>query len=148
MPSGMQSQSGRPYALKAGDGWIYNLGVDFVVKLGEHTHGRRLAVLEYTTSEDEWPGHSHPTEDEVFYVMEGSLRFRSGAEEWDVEQGGFVFLPAGLEHGYRLRGGGVARLLVVTAPTPAAESPAGWDGFVSGIENGAELRTEPSSPTR
>ena len=144
----METQLIRPYALRAGDGWTCNLGVDFVIKLGERRHGRRLAVLEYTTTEDEWSGHPHPTEDEVFYVIDGSLTFRCGADEFDVDQGGFAFLPAGLEHGYRIRGEKMARLLVVTAPAPGAESAVGWDGFVSGIEGGAELRAEPTAPTR
>jgi quercetin dioxygenase-like cupin family protein len=144
----METQPIRPYALRAGDGWTYNLGVDFVVKLGEQRHGRRLAVLEYTTSEDEWPGHTHPTEDEVFYVLEGSLTFRCGTDEFDVAEGSFAFLPAGLEHGYRLRGEKMVRLLVVTAPAPGPESAVGWDGFVSGIESGAEPQAAPTTQDR
>src|SRR5438270_89873 len=90
-----RSQGNVPYALKKQDGWIYNLGVDFIVKLGERGQGRRLAVLEYSTADDEWPGHSHPTEDEIFHIVKGALTFRCGKEEFEVEQGGFVFRPRG-----------------------------------------------------
>jgi quercetin dioxygenase-like cupin family protein len=134
-----------PYALKKQEGWIYNLGVDFIVKLGERGQGRRLAMLEYLTDQDEWPGHTHPTEDEIFYVLSGALTFRCGTEEFDVDQGGFVFLPKGIEHGYRIRGNGPAHLLVTTAPAPGPEAGIGWDGFVSGLEAGAELRASPSA---
>ena len=132
----MKEHATGPYALRAHDGRVYNAGVDFIVKLGERGQGRRFAVLEYATGEDEWPGHTHPTEDEVFYVLEGALTFRCGAQEFDVDEGGFVFLPSGIEHGYRIRDGGEARFLVITAPAPAAGSAAGWDGFVAGLEQG------------
>jgi quercetin dioxygenase-like cupin family protein len=71
----------RPYALKAGDGWTYNYGIDFTVKAGELGHGRRLAFVEYATrSGEEPPDHTHGTEDEIFYVLQGALTSRSAAE--------------------------------------------------------------------
>jgi quercetin dioxygenase-like cupin family protein len=143
----MENEPIGPYALKAGDGWVYNLGVDFIVKLGERGQGRRFAVLEYTTAEDEWPGHTHTSEDEIFYVLRGALTFRCGEEEFDLDEGGFVFLPSGVEHGYKLRGAKEAQLLVVTAPAPEPNSAVGWDGFVSGVETGAEMRSSPSGST-
>jgi quercetin dioxygenase-like cupin family protein len=135
----------KPYALTAGQGWVYDIGAEMIVKLGEKGHGRRFAVLEYTADQDEWPGHVHPTEDEAFYVLKGALTFRCGEAEFDVDAGGFVFLPSGLEHGYKLRGSGEAHLLVVTAPAPEPDAPVGWDGFVSDLENNAELRGWPES---
>jgi len=62
----------RPYALKAGEGWIYRFGIDFTVKAGEVQEGRGAAILEYVTRQgEEPPGHTHGTEDEMFYVLEG-----------------------------------------------------------------------------
>jgi len=130
----------RPYTLQADEGWVLDDGVEFVVKLGERIHGRGLAVLEYTTTEDEWPGHTHHTEDEIFYVLKGSLTFRCGEDTFDVDGGGFVFLPCGIQHGYKIRDGGEARLLVATAPVPTPDSTSGWDGFMSGFEGQTELR--------
>jgi mannose-6-phosphate isomerase-like protein (cupin superfamily) len=89
----MENNAIGAFALKPGEGWVYNAGVDFIIKLGERGQGRRLAVLEYTTGEDEWPGHTHPTEDEVFCVLNGALTFRCGEREFHVDEGGFVFLP-------------------------------------------------------
>jgi quercetin dioxygenase-like cupin family protein len=140
----MQTNAIGPYALGARDGWVYNEGVDFIVKLGERGQGRRFAVLEYRTDADEWPGHTHATEDEIFYVLKGALTFRCGTEEFDVNAGGFVFLPSGIEHGYKIRDGKEVHLLVVTAPAPEPDSAPGWDGFVSGIEASAAFRTAPS----
>lgn len=140
---------GRPYALRAGEGWTYRFpplgvdGIDFCVKLGEAGQGRRVAVFELETrSGEEPPDHTHSTEDEIFYVLEGDLTFRCGDETLDVGDGGFVFLPRGIEHGYQIRSDRPARLLVVTAPAPE-DGTHGWDGFVSGFEQDSQLRASP-----
>src|SRR5437899_1965991 len=141
-------KANRSYALGAGEGWVYDVGAEFIVKLGERRHGRRFALLEYATDQDEWPGHTHPAEDEVFYVLKGALTFRCGNDEFDVDEGGVIFLPNGIEHGYKIRGGKPVRLLVVTAPASESSATVGWNGFVSGLETGAELRASPSSLNR
>ena len=134
----------RAYALGPGEGWTYRAGVDFAVKVCE-LGPSRFAVLEYTTSDDEWPGHTHRTEDEAFYVLKGSLTFRCGDEEFDVDEGGFIFLPHGIQHGYKLRDGGEAHLLVITAPAGEGGAEPGWGGFIGGIESGdATLVSRPA----
>ncbi|HVH64636.1 MAG TPA: cupin domain-containing protein [Candidatus Acidoferrum sp.] len=132
----------RPYALKAGAGWTYNYGIDFTIKVGERGQGRRVALIEYTTrSGEEPPDHTHDTEDEIFYVLEGELRFRCGDEAFDVKDGGVVFLPSGIEHGYQIRSDGDVRLLVVTAPVDATAT-GGWGGFIGDIETQGERQSE------
>ena len=139
----------RPYALQAGEGWTYRFpplgadGIDFTVKVGELGQGRRLAIFEYETRSGEEPGdHTHPTEDEVFYVLQGEVTFRCAGETLDTHEGGFVFLPRGVEHGYKVRGDRPARLLVVTAPAADGASP-GWGGFVCDFERNSELSASP-----
>jgi quercetin dioxygenase-like cupin family protein len=140
----MADEKLQPYALKAGQGWTYDFGVDFVVKLGEKGQGRRLAVVEYVTrSGEEPPDHSHGTEDESFYVLQGALTFRCGDESFELEDGGFVFLPRGIEHGYTIRSDGDVRLLAITAPAPEAQAAPGWGGFVADFEADGELRSTP-----
>src|SRR3989442_12316809 len=112
-----------PYALKKREGWVYDLGVQFTVKLGERGHGRRFAVLEYTTVQDEWPGHTHTTEDESFYVLKGARTFGFVIVKFDVDEGGLAFLPTGTEHGYRISGGKRAQVLLVRAPGPVPAPP-------------------------
>jgi mannose-6-phosphate isomerase-like protein (cupin superfamily) len=74
--------TGRPraseaYALQLGQGWTYQNGIDFTVKAGEFKTANGAAIVEYTTRKGEEPGeHTHPTEDEMFYVMAGALRTR------------------------------------------------------------------------
>lgn len=133
-----------PYALKAGEGWTYHQDIDFIVKAGELGSGRRLAVMEYITRRgEEPPDHIHPTEDEIFYVLQGALTFRCGEETFELDNGGFVFLPRGIQHGYTIRSEGDVRLLVMTTPAQE-EASGGWGGFVADIEANGELRATPS----
>lgn len=83
-----------PYALAPGDGPTYNEGIDFTVKAGELRSTNGAAAIEYVTRQgEEPPDHSHPTEDEMFYVLEGELTFRCGDRSFDVGAGGFVSSP-------------------------------------------------------
>jgi quercetin dioxygenase-like cupin family protein len=133
----------RPFALKAGEGWTYRYGIDFTVKAGELGQGRRLAFVEYTTrAGEEPPDHTHATEDEIFYVLEGDLTFRCGDETFELSTGGFVFLPRGIEHGYKIRSEGDVRLLVVTSPAQE-EMAGGWGGFVADLEEQGQLQGLP-----
>jgi quercetin dioxygenase-like cupin family protein len=54
------------------------------VKAGELHPGRGAAFIEYTTRQgEELPDHTHPTEDEIFYVLQGELTFRCGDESFE-----------------------------------------------------------------
>ena len=101
--------------------------------------------MEYVTRKgEEPPSHTHHAEDEMFYVLEGDITFRCGNSTFDLEQGGFVFLPSGIEHGYIIRSDEPVRLLVVTAPRRGAASR-GWGGFVADMESGqGELIARPT----
>ena len=133
-----------PYALKEGEGWTYRFGIDFTVKAREVQQGSGAAVFEYVTRKgEEPPNHTHRTEDEMFYVLEGSLTFRCGEETFDVDKGGFIFLPRGIEHGYTIRSEDPVRLIVVTAPAREGSS-GGWGGYVADMESGqGELIAKP-----
>jgi len=134
-----------PYTLKSGEGWTYRYGINFTVKAGELHPGRGAAFIEYTTRKgEEPPDHSHPTEDEIFYILKGELTFRCGGESFDVGDGGFIYLPQGIEHGYTVRSEEPVRLIVVTIPTSAA-SDKGWGGFIADVERQGELVAEPQN---
>jgi len=132
-----------PYALKAGEGWTYRYGIAMTVKLGELHPGRGAAFTEYTTRKgEEPPDHTHPTEDEIFYVLSGELTFRCGGQSFEIDAGGFIFLPQGMEHGYTIRSEEPVRLIVVTFPTHAAAGE-GWGGFIADVEGQGELLATP-----
>ena len=134
----------QPYALREGEGWVYRYGIDFTLKAGEVQNGSGASFLEYVTRQgEEPPSHTHRTEDEMFYVLEGAVTFQCGEETFDLEQGGFIFLPAGIRHGYTIRSEDPVRLIVVTAPV-REQGNDGWGGFVSDMELGqGELIAKP-----
>jgi len=137
MKSAPQDQM-RPYALKSGEGRVYRYGIPFVIKAGELTPGRGAAFTEYTTRKgEEPPDHTHPTEDEIFYVLKGELTFRCGGESFNVSEGGFMYLPRGIQHGYTIRSEGSVQLIVVTFPT-RENSGEGWGGFIADVERQGE----------
>jgi quercetin dioxygenase-like cupin family protein len=132
-----------PYSLKSGEGWTYRYGIPFTIKAGELHPGRGVAFTEYTTRKgEEPPDHTHPTEDEIFYVINGELTFRCGGGSFDVSDGGFMYLPQGVEHGYTIRREGPVRLIVVTFPKRVA-SGKGWGGFIADVEQQGELVAVP-----
>ncbi len=112
----------RPYVLQAGEGRLYDWsGILFAIKAGTRDTNGALAVIEYQTKRGEEPEtHTHPDEDEIFYVLSGSMTFRCGRRSFDVEKHGFVFLPRGIPHGYTIRSRS-ARLLVITSPSGFAD---------------------------
>ena len=138
----------RPYALKAGEGWVYRFGIDFTVKASEIQSGNGAAFMEYVTRKGEEPPlHTHQTEDEIFYVLEGAITFHCGEVTFELKKGGFIFLPAGIQHGYTIHSAEPVRLIVVTAPVREGAS-GGWGGFVADMELGqGELIAKPPDIT-
>jgi quercetin dioxygenase-like cupin family protein len=129
----------RPYALKSGEGWTYRYGIDFTVKAGELNPGRGATFTEYTTRQgEEPPDHTHPTEDEIFYVLSGEFTFRCDGESFDLGAGGLIYLPQGLEHGYTIRSEESVRLIAITFPTRTSTGE-GWGGFIADVEGQGEL---------
>jgi mannose-6-phosphate isomerase-like protein (cupin superfamily) len=62
------------------------------------------------------PPHVHHRDDEAWYVLEGTLRVRVGAEEVEARAGAGVFVPRGTPHAYGNPAPEPARyLLVMTA---------------------------------
>ena len=128
----------RPYALKSGEGWTYRYDIDFTVKAGELQSGRGAAFIEYTTRKgEEPPDHTHPTEDEIFYVLKGEVVYHCDGQNFDASAGSFVFLPKGLQHGYTIKSDGEVHLLVITFPTQQFEGK-GWGGYLADVESQGE----------
>jgi mannose-6-phosphate isomerase-like protein (cupin superfamily) len=62
------------------------------------------------------PGpHSHP-EDDVFYVLEGTMSFFLGDRWIDAPKGSFVLAPGGMTHDFENRGTVRAGALNISAP--------------------------------
>jgi len=59
------------------------------------------------------PRHVHYSDDEAWYVLEGSLRVQAGADEVEARAGCSVFVPRGTPHTYWNPGPGRVRYLLV-----------------------------------
>jgi mannose-6-phosphate isomerase-like protein (cupin superfamily) len=80
-----------------------------------------FVIVEWSDSgrgEWEWiaPLHVHHADDEAWYVLEGTLRFRLGDDEIEAGPGSAVFAPRGMPHAYGNAGTELARYLLVLTP--------------------------------
>jgi uncharacterized cupin superfamily protein len=66
------------------------------------------------------PLHVHHGDDEAWYVLEGTLRFRLGDEEIDAPAGSAVFAARGVPHTYWNPGKVTARYVLVMTPNTRA----------------------------
>jgi len=82
------------------------------------------------------PPHVHKSEEEAFFLLEGSISVTCGEDSWRVESGGFVFLPRGVPHAFRVGDEGPARLLQIT-------SPAQFEKFMAEVGEPATERVLP-----
>jgi mannose-6-phosphate isomerase-like protein (cupin superfamily) len=63
------------------------------------------------------PGpHSHEANEELFYVVEGTMSFLAGADWIDAPRGSFLRIPAGVTHDFENRTGARAGVLNVFIP--------------------------------
>ena len=62
------------------------------------------------------PWHVHHKDDEAWYVLEGELRVRMGAEEVAVKAGASAFVPRGMAHTYWNPTAEPARYLLIMSP--------------------------------
>jgi quercetin dioxygenase-like cupin family protein len=84
---------------------------------GEQTGGN-LTVFENAVVPGEGPPlHVHASEDEAWYVLEGDLRFRLGADLHSAPAGSFVFVPRGTPHCFQNVAARTARVLVMFTPS-------------------------------
>ena len=112
-----------PYALKASEGWVYRFGIDFTVKASEIREGSGAAVIEYCTKKgEEPPEHTHPTEDEMFYVLEGEYLIEVGQERLNLKPGDSLLAPRKVPHVWAYVGDKVGRLLITFTPAGTMEA--------------------------
>jgi len=64
----------------------------------------------------ELEAHTHDTEDDAFYIVEGEMTFVFGGEETAAPPGTFVLVPPGVEHGFRNDAPQPVRMLNTHAP--------------------------------
>ena len=108
----------RPVVLAPGEGRPYPMGrLSAVFKAdGTETAGRYSISEWWLDAHTRGPGaHSHP-EDDVFFVLGGTMSFSVDDDWHDAPAGSFVLVPGGVTHTFENRGDVPAGFLNISAP--------------------------------
>jgi quercetin dioxygenase-like cupin family protein len=62
------------------------------------------------------PEHIHHGNDEAYYILGGTYRFKVGDEVAEASEGMFVFIPRGTPHAWVNTGSGPGRVAVIFTP--------------------------------
>jgi quercetin dioxygenase-like cupin family protein len=103
----------KPIVLTPGAGRHYPMGrISAVFKADGDETARAYSISEWwLDANTQGPGaHSHP-EDDVFYIIEGTMSLRVGDEWIDAPAGSFVLVPGGVTHDFENRSDKRAGLL-------------------------------------
>ncbi len=114
----MSADGRRPVVLGPGQGRAYPMGpLSAVFKADGEETGQRYSISEWWLDpHTKGPGtHSHP-EDDVFYVLAGTMTVLVDTEWIEAEVGSFVLVPGNVPHDFENRTGEPAGMLNVSAP--------------------------------
>ena len=108
----------KPIILAPGDGRAYPMGrISALFKADGAETSSRYSISEWWLEpHTRGPGaHSHP-EDDVFYVIEGTMSILVGESWTDAPRGSFVLVPGGVTHDFENRSAARAGVLNFSAP--------------------------------
>jgi mannose-6-phosphate isomerase-like protein (cupin superfamily) len=120
-----------PVVLAPGDGRAYPMGrISAIFKAdGQETNSRYSISEWWLEPHTKGPGaHAHP-EDDIFYVLEGTMSILVANEWTHATKGAFVLVPGGVSHDFENRGDGRAGVLNLSIPgafEPHMASIARW----------------------
>ena len=126
--------------LRAGEGRAAAaVGVSIVFKAGGEETDGRWTLLEYTAPPRFAgpPPHWHKVLDEVFFILEGTVRFEVEGEPVDARTGDYLRVPPGVVHRFSNVTDEPARFLGFAMPS-------GLDEYLA--EMAALMASEPSWP--
>jgi quercetin dioxygenase-like cupin family protein len=91
------------------------LGLPTWIKADRASTGGQFSLIEQIVPAGfESPWHTHLSEDESFYVIEGRLSVIVDGSHIQLGAGDFAFGPRGIPHGFRVEGDAPARILLMT----------------------------------
>ncbi len=97
------------------DLWFLNTRIRIVVPAATGSDG--LSVLSHHAPwGDSPPLHIHDTEDEVFHVLEGRIRFVVDGKPFEIGAGDTILAPKGVPHTYVVESPEGAKWLTMTTP--------------------------------
>jgi mannose-6-phosphate isomerase-like protein (cupin superfamily) len=132
----MATQSTTPQSRTAAGAQYWFFGMLAEIKATSAETGGQYALLEITAPPElETPLHVHYTEDEGFYVLEGSVTIHVGDQTVELTAGRHAFGPRDVPHKFRTGPDGARMIWVLT--------PGGFEDFVADVSVPAETPTVP-----
>ena len=104
--------------LQPGEGRAYDMGHMRAVFKGDCAESAHAWSISEWTLEPGCPGpgaHSH-AEDDIFFVLEGTVSLQLGERMLEAGPGTFACAPGGMVHDFANRTGSPARFLNITTP--------------------------------
>jgi len=108
----------QPVVLGPGEGRAYPMGrIGAVFKADDDETAQRYSISEWWLEpHTQGPGaHAHE-EDDIFYVIEGTMSVRIGDAWTDAPRGSFVLVPGGTTHDFENRSDARAGVLNLSIP--------------------------------
>jgi mannose-6-phosphate isomerase-like protein (cupin superfamily) len=118
MKSGSRSAKKKSIYLKPGGGRAYSMGGMSAIFMadGKETGDRYSISQWWLEPHTAGPGpHSH-SEDDVFFVLEGTIHFLIGDKWIEAKKGSFVLAPGGMTHDFENRSARRAGALNLSFP--------------------------------
>lgn len=85
------------------------------VRLSASAGEDRISIIEHRMPYgSKTPMHIHRKEDEVFHILEGTMRFRVDGKDTVAHAGQIVLAPKGIPHAFRVESVSGARCLTIT----------------------------------
>ena len=120
MSASTSTKSRAPLVLAPGEGRRYAMGrIEAIFKADESETANGYSISEWWLEPNtQGPGaHSHP-EDDVFFVIAGTMSFLVGDRWIDAPAGSFVLAPGGVRHDFENRSKARAGVLNLSIPGP------------------------------
>jgi mannose-6-phosphate isomerase-like protein (cupin superfamily) len=93
-------------------------GATLLVRAQGSQTGNGVAVLDWTFPAGcGYPMHIHHREDELLYILEGTLILVLGTVRSEVQPGTFIYGPRNVPHGFRAPDAGPVRLIETFLPS-------------------------------
>ncbi len=118
--SGEPLSNRKPLLLGPGEGRVYDMGrIQAVFKADGAETADGYSVSEWWLEpRTKGPGaHAHP-EDDIFFVLEGTMSILLGETWTDAPRGAFILVPGGVTHDFENRSDRRAGVLNLSIPGP------------------------------
>lgn len=110
--------------------WFLGDNVQIIVD-GSDTEDRLVVAFYHARASSQPPLHEHDNEDEIFFVLEGEIKFWSADTVVNISAGDCILLPKDLPHTFQVSPNSEAKWLVLL-------TPGGFDRFYRAVGTPAE----------